>query len=202
MKCKFYRICVQNPAAELLQIGRKLEKYQLRHNLLTRPHRQIFLSAILFVLSNLVTGPSFMSMSSLVLELWKFWQLSFIKDWPEIWKSEIPPHEFCPVSGDEAGLWYQIWYECLLIKCYWMLQNTRVIAFTAVLLLSKNQQEGRRVLLPHNQIRVDGLSDNKAVSLTKMNMVVCTPLEKLHKVFNFHIWRVIEYFHDKVMGCI
>ena len=69
MKCKFYRICVQNPAAELLQIGRKLEKYQLRHNLLTRPHRQIFLSAILFVLSNLVTGPSFMSMSSLVLEL-------------------------------------------------------------------------------------------------------------------------------------
>ena len=68
-----------------------------------------------------------------------------------------------------------------------MLQNTRVIAFTAVLLLSKNQQEGRRVLLPHNQIRVDGLSDNKVVSLTKMSMVVCTPLEKLHKVFNVHI---------------
>ena len=143
MKCKFYRLCVRNPAAELLQIGRKLEKYQRRHNLLTRPHRQIFFSAVLFFLSNLVTGPSFMSMSSLVLELWKFWQLYFIKDWPEIWKSEIPSHEFCPVSGDEADLWYQIWYECLLMKCCWMLKNTRVIAFSAILLLSKNQQEGR-----------------------------------------------------------
>ena len=144
MKCKFYRLCVRNPAAELLQIGRKLEKYQRRHNLLTRPHRQIFFSAVLFFLSNLVTGPSFMSMSSLALELWKIWQLSFIKDWPEIWKSEIPSHEFCPVSGDEADLWYQIWYECLLMKCCWMLKNTRVIAFTAILLLSKNQQEGGR----------------------------------------------------------
>ena len=167
MKCKFYRLCVRNPAAELLQIGRKLEKYQRRHNLLSRPHRQIFFSAVLFFLSNLVTGPSFMSMSSLALELWKIWQLSFIKDWPEIWKSEIPSHEFCPVSGDEADLWYQIWYECLLMKCCWMLKNTRVIAFTAILLLSKNQQEewgrGGRVLLNHNQIMVDGLSDNSCI---------------------------------------
>ena len=168
MKCKFYRLCVRNPAAELLQIGRKLEKYQRRHNLLTRPHRQIFFSAVLFFLSNLVTGPSFMSMSSLALELWKIWQLSFIKDWPEIWKSEIPSHEFCPVSGDEADLWYQIWYECLLMKCCWMLKNTRVIAFTAILLLIENQQEGGggaggRVLLNHNQIMVDGLSDNSCI---------------------------------------
>ena len=43
-------------------------------------------------LSSLVTGPSFMSISLLVLELWQF---SFIRDWPEIWKSEIHP-----VSGD------------------------------------------------------------------------------------------------------
>ena len=51
----------------------------------------------LFLLSILVTGPSFMSTSSLVLELWQF---SFIRDWPEIRKSEIPTSEFCPLSED------------------------------------------------------------------------------------------------------
>ena len=45
-----------------------------------------FFDAVLFLLSSLVTGPSFMSISSLVLELWQF---SFIRDWPEIRKSEI-----------------------------------------------------------------------------------------------------------------
>ena len=38
--------------------------------------------------SSLVTGPSLMSISSMVLELWQF---SFTRDWPEIQKSEIPP---------------------------------------------------------------------------------------------------------------
>ena len=40
----------------------------------------------LFLLSNLVTGPSFMSISSLVLELWQF---SFIRDWPEIGNTPV-----------------------------------------------------------------------------------------------------------------
>ena len=40
-----------------------------------------------------------MSISLLVLELWQF---SFIRDWPETQKSEIPPSEFCPISGDWA----------------------------------------------------------------------------------------------------
>ena len=56
-----------------------------------------FFYVVLFLLSGWVTGPSFMSISSLVLELWQF---SFIRDWPEIRKSEIPPSEFCPISGD------------------------------------------------------------------------------------------------------
>ena len=47
-------------------------------------------------LVKLVTGPCFMSMSSLVLELR---HIPFIKDWPEIRKSEIPPSEFCPIPG-------------------------------------------------------------------------------------------------------
>ena len=47
-----------------------------------------FFNGILVLLSSLVTGPSFMSISSLVLELCQF---SFIKDRPEIGKSEITP---------------------------------------------------------------------------------------------------------------
>ena len=56
----------------------------------------------LILLSSLVSGPSFMSISSLVLELWQF---SFIRDWPEIRKWEIPPPEFCPISGNWDKLW-------------------------------------------------------------------------------------------------
>ena len=44
-----------------------------------------FFDVVLFLLSSLVTGRSFMSISSLVLELSQF---SFIRDWPEIRKSE------------------------------------------------------------------------------------------------------------------
>ena len=43
---------------------------------------------VLFLLSILVTGPSFMSISSMDLEIWQF---AFIKDWKEIAKSETPP---------------------------------------------------------------------------------------------------------------
>ena len=69
-------LCVRSPSSKLLQIGQKLEKWQWRHNLLTWHHRQVLFVVVLFFLSRLVTGPSFMSMSSLVLELWQF---SFIR---------------------------------------------------------------------------------------------------------------------------
>ena len=77
----------------------------------------------LFLLSILVTGLSFMSISSLVLELWQF---PFIRDWPEIRKSEIPLFQFCPISEDwgELGIPNLAWTS--LIKCYQMLQNVRV----------------------------------------------------------------------------
>ena len=55
-----------------------------------------FFDLVLFFLSSLVTDLSFMSIL-LVLELWRFF---FIRVWPEIWISEIPPSEFCPISGD------------------------------------------------------------------------------------------------------
>ena len=78
-----------------------------------------FFDVVLFLLSSLVTGPSFMSISSLVLELWQF---SFIRDWPEIQKSEIPPSEFCPISGDWSQLWIPNLARMSLIESYWMLR--------------------------------------------------------------------------------
>ena len=56
--------------------------------------------------------------SSLVLELWQF---SFIRDWPEIRKSEIPPSELCPRSGDWGKLWIPHLARMSLIEYYWKL---------------------------------------------------------------------------------
>ena len=68
-----------------------------------------------------------MSISSLVLELLQF---SFIRDWPETWKSNIPSPEFQPISGDWDELVILNLVRMFLIKFYWMLQNPRVTAFT------------------------------------------------------------------------
>ena len=92
-----------------------------------------------FLSSSLFTGPSFMSISSLVLVLWQF---SFIRDWPEIRKLEIPPSGFCPISGDWDKLGTQNLARIFQLKCYRILQNTRVTAFTVFELLYKNQQRG------------------------------------------------------------
>ena len=78
--------------------------------------------------SSLVTGPSFMSLSSLVLELWQF---SFIRDWLEIRKSKIPPSKFCPISGDCGKLGIPNLARISLIKCYWMMQIARGTIFNA-----------------------------------------------------------------------
>ena len=102
-----------------------------------------FFDVVLFLLSSLVTGRSFMSISSLVLELRKF---SFIRDWPEIRKWEIPPSEFCPISGDWGESRVPNLARISLIECYWMLQNSRVTAFTVLELLKENQLG--RVILP------------------------------------------------------
>ena len=95
-----------------------------------------FFDVALFLLSSLVTGRGFMSISSLALELWQF---SFIKDWPEIRNLEIPPSEFCPISGYWDELWVPNLARMSLINCYWMLQNSRVTAFTVDELLRENQ---------------------------------------------------------------
>ena len=99
-----------------------------------------FFDVPLFLLSSLVTGPSLMSISSLVLGLWQF---RFIRDWPEIRKSEIPPSEFWPISGHwgELEIPNSAWMS--LMKCYGILQNDRVTAFTVSELLRENQHGGK-----------------------------------------------------------
>ena len=82
-----------------------------------------------------------MSVSSMVLKLWQF---TFIGDWPEIQKSEKIPSEFCQISGDwdKLGkLGISNLARMFLIKCYWMLQNAKVAAFT-ISELRENQQWG------------------------------------------------------------
>ena len=101
----------------------KIRKMTMTSQFSDMTSSSIFFDVVLFLLSSLVTGPSFMSISSLVLELWQF---SFIRDWPEIRKSEIPLPEFCPISRDWGKLWVPNLARMSLIECYWMLQNSRV----------------------------------------------------------------------------
>ena len=124
-------LLLMNQASGLLQIDQKLEKWPWRHNLLIWHYRQFF-DTILFFLSILVTGPSSMSISSLVLKLW---HLSFIRGWPEIWRLKIPPSLFYPIYGDQSKLGLPNLARMFLIKCYWKLQNARVTAFTVSELL-------------------------------------------------------------------
>ena len=109
---------------------------------------------VLFHLSGLVAGLSFISISSPVLGLWQF---SFTKEWPEIRKPEIFPSKFCPISRDWEELGKPNLPRMFAITCYWMLQNARLTAFTVSELLRENQQEGGEggnYPLPPNEIRL------------------------------------------------
>ena len=114
-------------------------KCQWHHKLMTWYNHQIFFDGVFFLLSSLVTGPSFMSISSLVLE---FWQFSFTRDWPEIRKSEISTSEFSQYLETGASQRCQIWHKCFLwnvTECCKM-PDARVTAFTVLELLMRNQQ--------------------------------------------------------------
>ena len=107
-----------------------------------------FFEIVLFLLSSLVTGPSFMSISSLALELWQF---SFIRDWPE--KRKYPRLSFTQYLETGSSYGYQICHECL-----WMLQNSRVTAFTVFELLRENQLGGGVKLPPPPLLRLGLIS--------------------------------------------
>ena len=99
-----------------------------------------FFDVVVFVLSSSDTGPSFMLMSRLVLELWQF---SFIKDWTKIRKSEIPSSSSSLISGQWGKSGIPNLAQMSLINCYSTLQNARVKAFTFSELLRENQQVGK-----------------------------------------------------------
>ena len=120
-----------------------IEKILLTSQFSDKTSSSNFFYVVLFLLWSLVTCPSFMSISSLVLELWQFF---FIRDWSEIRKSEIDPSEFCSISGDWVKLRIPSLARMSLIKCYWMLQNARVTAFN-VSELSKENQQGDKINL-------------------------------------------------------
>ena len=74
-----------------------------------------FFNVGVLALSCLVTGPSFVSISLLVLELQQY---SLIRNWAEIWKSKIPPSEFWPISEDWGDLGLPNSAGRSLMKCY------------------------------------------------------------------------------------
>ena len=86
----------------------------------------------------------FMSISSVAVGLWQF---PFVRDWPEIRKSVIPRLSFCPITEDWDELGIPPVARMSLIKCFWMLQNTRFTAFTVSELLWGNKQGGEVKLL-------------------------------------------------------
>ena len=90
----------------------RLKKWQWRHNF----HHCVivkFFDIVLFLLSSLITGIRFISISSLILDLWQF---PFIKDWAEIEKSEILPSEFFQIYGDWGELGISSLARVSLIK--------------------------------------------------------------------------------------
>ena len=104
----------------------------LRHDVIVKLFWRCLVSFVKFSFWS-----KFMSISSLVLELRQF---SFIMDWPEILKLQIPLSDFCPISGDWGELGIPHLARMSLMKCYWMLQYGRVATFTVSELLRENQQ--------------------------------------------------------------
>ena len=122
----------------------------------------IFFDVDVFLLSSLVTTPNLMSISWLILDLWQF---LFIKDWSEIGKSEIPPSDFCPNSGDKSKLGIPNLARMSLIKSYWILQNASVTAFA----ISELLRETNRVvkLPPPTQICALAIEEKSSFKLVK-----------------------------------
>ena len=54
----------------------------------------------------------------------------------------IPTSEFFPITREWGKLWIPHLARMSLIECYWMLQNSRVTAFTVFELLRENQLGG------------------------------------------------------------
>ena len=114
----------------------------------------IFFDVAVFLLSCLVAGPSFMSISWLVLELWQF---VFIRDWPEgIYQglTRIPLSGFCPRSEGWCELGIPNLARMSVVKSNWMPQNAIATAFLVSELSRENQQGGGKISPTPTQMRV------------------------------------------------
>ena len=140
--------------------------------------------------SSVVTGPNFISISLLVLQLW---QLSFTGNWPEIWKMEISPPEFCQTSGEPDQLRLPYLAGMSLKKCYWMLQNARVAAFSVSELLKENQQ-GRGLKLPLHPSPRSGLTNSYRLEILRQGLTKSNRLEILRQA--------IALKHNKILFCM
>ena len=113
-KYKFCRLCLRNPASRCSKLA---INWKNDNNVTICRNGVIvnFFNIALFLMSSLVTGLSFMSISSLILKFSKF---NFIRDWPEIRKSERPSTEFCPISREWEELGIPNLLVISLMKCY------------------------------------------------------------------------------------
>ena len=81
--------------------------------------------------------------------------VSFYKGLTRTLEMKILLFEFCPISWDWDKLGIPNLPRTSLVKCYWTLQNTRVIVFTVSELLREIQQGGKITPAPlFTQIRV------------------------------------------------
>ena len=69
-----------------------------------------FFDGVLFLLSSLDTGPSFMSILSLVLESRRF---SFIRDWPEIRKNFVTVMSYLSCV---MGFWFPVVFSITILS--------------------------------------------------------------------------------------
>ena len=76
--------------------------------------------------------------------------------------SEIPSSEICPISGDWGKLGIPNLARISLIKFCWMLQNTRVTAFTISELSRENQRGVKlQILFSYKNSKVSTFEDTE-----------------------------------------
>ena len=137
MKIKFWRTKRPESGFWIAQNWPKIGKVTLTSQLTDMASSSVFSCFRVFFLFGLVTGPTLIPISLLVLELWQF---SFLRDWPEIRISEIRSSEFYPISGD-CGELGKLNLACMNAELhYWILKSVRVTAYTVFELLRKNKQ--------------------------------------------------------------
>ena len=111
-----------------------------RHDIIVK----IFLSRFIFLVKfsywskfhdNIITGSGLMT-------------FFFIRDWPEIWKSEIPSSEFSSILRGWVELEIPNLARISLMKSYWMLQKASISMMPGTGKISQNPWVGKIWVLP------------------------------------------------------